>query len=244
MLAVCLHDLTALAPAGGVWALAGALFVMGLAGGATHCAGMCGPFVLAQSAALADRTAGGPFLVRLSGAALMPYHCGRMLGYALLGGALGGTAGLIAIATGPARPFLSILLALAALLMLAQASTQLRSWLPTITLPIPVLRGSIGRLLGRPRGWRGVLLGVLLSAMPCGLLYGALAASAAAGSALGGAVAMAAFAAGTIPALMGVGLLGQLFSRRFGPALRPVATMLLLANAGVLTAMAIRLASF
>jgi hypothetical protein len=52
---------------------------------------------------------------------------------------------------------------------------------------------------------------------------------------------MAAFCAGTIPALMGVGLLGRLFGRRFGPALRPAATALLLLNAGALAAMALHL---
>ncbi len=47
-LANCLHGLEALGP-GGLWAVMGALFLAGLAGGASHCAAMCGPFVLAQS---------------------------------------------------------------------------------------------------------------------------------------------------------------------------------------------------
>jgi hypothetical protein len=38
----CLHDLSALGP-GGVLALVSALFLAGLAGGATHCAAMCAP---------------------------------------------------------------------------------------------------------------------------------------------------------------------------------------------------------
>ena len=222
-----------------------ALFVMGLAGGATHCAGMCAPFVLAQSAAVAGSSTGGAVLQRLSGAALLPYHLGRMLGYAGLGAVAGGTAGLLALATGALQPLLVALLALAALLMLAQGSTQLRGWLP---LSFPALRlpnlfqRRLGALLAAPLGWRGVLLGLLLSALPCGLLYGALAASAAAGSALGGALAMAAFVAGTMPALIGVGLLGRLFGRRFLPSLRPVAAALFLLNAGVLAAMALRVA--
>ena len=51
MLADCLHGLSALSPAGGLPPLLLAMFLMGLAGGATHCAGMCAPFVLAQAAA-------------------------------------------------------------------------------------------------------------------------------------------------------------------------------------------------
>ncbi|MFN8928129.1 MAG: sulfite exporter TauE/SafE family protein, partial [Rhodospirillales bacterium] len=36
------------------------LLLAGLVGGATHCAGMCGPFVLAQVGARLDRT-GAPY---------------------------------------------------------------------------------------------------------------------------------------------------------------------------------------
>ena len=245
MIAQCLHGLTALAPGGGVPALMLALFVMGLAGGATHCSGMCAPFVLAQSAAVAGSPSDGRVLHRLSGAALLPYHLGRMLGYAVLGAVAGGTAGLFALATGASRPVLATLLALAALFMLVQGSSQLRAWLPlsvpTLHLPRVVQRW-LASLLAAPLGWRGVLLGLLLSALPCGLLYGALAAAAAAGSALGGALAMAAFVVGTMPALIGVGLLGRLFSRRFLPSLRPVAAVLFLLNAAVLAGMAVRVA--
>ena len=245
MIAQCLHGLTALAPGGGVPALMLALFVMGLAGGATHCSGMCAPFVLAQSAAVAAQPARGRALQRLSGAALLPYHLGRMLGYAGLGAVAGGTAGLLALATGVLQPVLAALLAFAALFMLVQGSAQLRGWLPMSmpTLRLPgVVQRRLGALLAAPLGWRGVMLGLLLSALPCGLLYGALAAAAAAGSALGGALAMAAFVAGTMPALIGVGLLGRLFGRRFLPSLRPVAAALFLLNAAVLAGMALRVA--
>lgn len=243
MPAWCVQDLSLLAPAGGIGALMAALFVMGLAGGATHCAGMCAPFVLAQTAAHAEATAGGGVLRRLSGAALLPYHFGRMTGYAVLGGAVGGLAGLLSLAAGAWRWPLAGLLALAALLVLGQGLAGLRGWLPRLpALPFPeALRRRIGPLLSSPGRGRGFVLGLLLSALPCGLLYGALAAAAAAGSALGGALAMAAFCAGTVPALIGVGLLGRLFGRRCGPALRPAATALFLVNAGALAAMALHL---
>ena len=47
-----------------------ALFMAGLVGSAGHCAGMCGPFVLAQVGARTQ-------LNRLAGSALLPYHLGR-----------------------------------------------------------------------------------------------------------------------------------------------------------------------
>jgi sulfite exporter TauE/SafE len=241
MLADCLHDLAALGP-GGLAALLGTLFLAGLAGGATHCASMCGPFVLAQSAALADRHAGGPLLRRLAGAALLPYQAGRMLGYATLGALAGGSAGLLMLASG-LRFVLAGLLALAALLMLGQASTRLAHWLPRWPKPrLPgVVERRLGALLAAPTGWRGVLLGLLLSALPCGLLYAALAAAASSGSALAGAMGMAAFVLGTVPALGAVALLGQLFGRRHGPAMRLAGAGLFVLNAAVLAAMAWRL---
>jgi hypothetical protein len=242
-LANCLHDLTALGP-GGVPAVMAALFLAGLAGGATHCAGMCGPFVLAQATAVADRAAGGGRLARLSGAALAPYHAGRMLGYGALGAAAGGFAGIITLGTG-LRFLLAALLGLAAVLMLAQASARLAALLPR--LPAPRLPGGLesrlGALLAAPTGLRGVALGLMLSALPCGLLYAALAGAAATGSALGGALAMVAFVAGTVPALVGVALLGRFFGRRAGPGLRIAGAALFALNGVMLAAMALRVAA-
>jgi sulfite exporter TauE/SafE len=250
-LASCLHDLTAIGP-GGVPAVAAALFLAGLAGGVTHCAGMCAPFVLAQAGARADRSAGGGVLARLSGAALLPYHLGRMLGYGALGALAGGTAGLVTQVSG-LRWLLALLLLGAALLMAAQASARLPArWRPArrpspqglpLGLPGPGARlgGIVGGLLAAPTGWRGVALGLALSALPCGLLYAALAGAAATGSALAGAIAMAAFVAGTMPALLGVALMGRLFLRRGGEALQLAGAALFALNAVVLAGMAWRL---
>jgi sulfite exporter TauE/SafE len=232
----CLHDLSALGP-GGVLALVSALFLAGLAGGATHCAAMCAPFVLAQ---LRPDDAGGAMLQRLSGAALLPYHAGRMLGYAALGALAGAGAGLFSQITG-LRWLLALLLAGAALLMAAQAAERLglaRLHLPALALPA-ALKTPLHRLLTKPG--KGFALGVLLSALPCGLLYAALAAAAASGSALGGALGMAGFVAGTIPGLVGVALLGKLFARAGGPALRRWGAALFALNALVLGAMAARM---
>ena len=239
----CLHDLTALGP-GGVPAVMAALFLAGLAGGATHCAGMCGPFVIAQAAAVADRAQAGGMLARLSGAALAPYHLGRMLGYGTLGAAAGGLAGVVAFGTG-VRFVLAGLLAVAAVLMFAQASARIAAVLPRMPAPrLPAgLERRLGGLLAAPTGLRGVALGLMLSALPCGLLYGALAGAAATGSALGGALAMAAFVAGTVPALVGVALLGRFFGRRAGPGMRMAGAALFMLNGVVLAAMAFRVAA-
>lgn len=257
MLADCLHDLAALGP-GGLAALASALFLAGLAGGATHCATMCAPFVLAQVAT--GTAAGGGVLRRLSGAALLPYHLGRMIGYGALGALAGGTAGALA-RLGGLRPVLAALLLLAALLMIGQALRRGAPFLPAgaarlgarLSPALPaMLPGALRRLLpallpapGSGRGggaWRGLALGLMLSALPCGLLYGALAAAAASGSALAGAMAMAAFVLGTVPAMVGVALVGRFFGRRHGRAMQAAGAALFALNGLVLIGMALRVA--
>ncbi|MBI0537498.1 sulfite exporter TauE/SafE family protein [Roseomonas sp. KE2513] len=239
MLADCLHGLTALAPHDMV-ALMGAMLLAGLAGSVTHCAGMCGPFVIAQAA----EGSGGGRLARLAGAALLPYHAGRAVGYAGLGAVSGGAAGLVSLLAW--RGLLAIPLLAAAIVMLGQAAARLpalarfRPHLPALPFRLPA---GLGGLLGGPPGMRrGFLLGLMLSAIPCGLLYGALAAAMAAGSAAAGALAMLAFVLGTVPTLIGVGLLGRFFGRRFGPALRTASAMVLLVNACVLAVLAARAA--
>ncbi|MCU0887725.1 MAG: sulfite exporter TauE/SafE family protein [Rubritepida sp.] len=243
MLADCLHDLTALGP-GGLPALMGAMLLAGLAGGLTHCTTMCGPFVLAQAAATADRALAGGVLRRLSGAALLPYHLGRAIGYAVLGAVAGGFGAVLAQASG-LRFVAAGLLLVAAVLMLAQASSRLSAWLPRLPAPrLPAVLGpSLASLLAAPTGWRGVRLGLLLSALPCGLLYAALAGAVASGSALAGGLAMLAFVAGTVPALVAAAFLGRFGGQALGPALRTASGAMFAVNAAVLGVLALRLAA-
>ncbi len=236
MLGSCLHALNALGPEG-LPALMGALFLTGLAGGASHCAAMCGPFVLAQMATGAGSGGGG--LARLSGALLLPYHLGRGLGYAMLGAVAGGLSAAAAHLPGLGL-VPPLLLGLAGLAMLAQAMPALgarlpQGWSGSLALP------SLGRLLDGPGRGRALLLGLLLSTLPCGLLYAALAAAAASGSALAGALAMLAFVLGTVPALVALALLGSFFRRRAAPLLRRASPLLHGFNALVLLALAARL---
>ncbi len=238
LLARCLHGLTALGVEGTA-AVAATLFVAGLAGGATHCAGMCGPFVVAQvTSGLAAR----PTLTRLSAGALLPYHLGRAVTYVGLGAAAGLVSGVVVHGAG-FRPVLVGLLALGAVLMLAQAMAQVAALLPAAPAGLAdrVARAA-APLLADPRGARRFLLGLVLGFLPCGLLYGAIAAAAATGSALGAALAMAGFALGTVPALVGVGLAGVFFGRRFLPAARAIAAPMLVVNAVVLGLLALRAA--
>ena len=64
------------------------LFLAGLTGGFSHCVGMCAPFVMAQVTSNMAQVPAKEMhrLTRLKGAALIPYHLGRMTTYSMLGG--------------------------------------------------------------------------------------------------------------------------------------------------------------
>ncbi len=221
------------------------LFVTGLIGSATHCAGMCGPFVLSQVASRMEQVpvAAMSEWRRLSGAALLPYHLGRATTYAALGAVGGALAGALA---GWFRLAAALLLAFAALFLLGMAVPRLKT----------LLGGSSGGswwsrsvgawarpLFAHPTGLRGYALGVALGFIPCGLLYAALAAAAATADPLAGAFAMLAFATGTAPALVAVGAIGHFAISRWRQPLLKWSPLLLAANAGVLGFMAWQLAA-
>ncbi|MBM3539652.1 MAG: sulfite exporter TauE/SafE family protein [Alphaproteobacteria bacterium] len=220
------------------WLLASLLLLAGLWGGVTHCAGMCGPFVLTQIDQRLD-TSPGDFgrWQRLKGAALLPYHFGRATTYALLGAASGGFGGLIAEWSGLRWVAAAFLIA-GGLLFGAQAIG-----LPALrALRAPVLLGRLAAwLAAKPSTVRHYALGITLGFLPCGLLYGALTAAAAAGSAMAGALAMVAFTAGTVPALMAVGWGGVLLGARRRQLLQRLTRPMLAANALALILLAMNL---
>jgi sulfite exporter TauE/SafE len=225
-----LHDLAALP-----LSLPLALFVVGLAGSAVHCAGMCGPFVLGQVFADSGRTIWqyGEWQ-RLAGAALMPYHLGRLTTYSALGGLVGAVTGVSVATTGFAW-LSAAMLVLAALLMILQAlglafgaRSPLSTLVTRIAAPLSSARAAAARYA----------LGLMLGLLPCGLLYGALAAAAGTASPYQGALAMAAFSVGTMPALIVVGWLGVIARRRLRAVRSWVATPLLVVNALLMLALA------
>lgn len=215
--------------------LAFSLFLAGLIGSLTHCAFMCGPFVLAQAAARLGATPAARMgeWTRLAGAAALPYHLGRLVTYSALGAVAGGVGGLIGghdwftwIAAG--------LLALAGLSFLGYAVGGVGLSLPGLGGIGRRLADIAGPLFARPIGWRGFALGLALGFLPCGLIYAALAAAAASGGALSGGLLAGAFALGTVPGLIAVGLLGHLAMARFRAPARRIGAVLMAVNAVVL----------
>lgn len=224
--------------------LMGSLFVAGLVGGGGHCIAMCGPFVLAQSVSRLEARPASEMreFHRLIGAALVPYHLGRLTTYMGLGTLAGLLAGGVMTASGT-RWLSAILLGLAAILFLGYGIRKF-----SVRLPGSSGEGegwwsrNMGRfakpLFEKPVGLRGYALGVILGFLPCGLLYGALAAAGASGGALAGAFVMGVFAVGTIPALLAVGLAGHIVGRKWQGAVAGATPVLMIINALILSIMA------
>lgn len=242
LLAVCSAEAALSSGAG----LIGALALVGLIGGAIHCAPMCGPFVLAQGA-IRSTTTGR--LGRAIHATALPYHLGKLSTYAALGALSGGVGGIV-IALSGFREIAAALLLIAALLLGLQALRALGQPLPMpaalsrlshrATRPVTRAMGPLARSLADAPSWlRGYALGVLLGFLPCGLLYGALFAAASSGSLIGGALVMAAFAAGTMPALGLLAATGHAAGRRWPKALRRVSGASLALGACISVAFAI-----
>jgi len=225
----------------GEGALLAAMATAGLIGGFVHCAGMCGPFVLAQTAGGAASEVPLTEWRRLRGAALVPYHLGRTTTYVALGTVAAMLAGQIQAI--PAFRWLAgALLMAAAVLFVFQAWSILPSGLFGSAFATPTWLRWLGPVLHRaasaPSFAHRFALGLALGLLPCGMLYAAIAAAASSSNALAGAAAMAAFALGTVPSLLAVGYAGAFFGRRWRHAVRPFAAALFTVNAAILTILA------
>jgi len=173
-----------------------AMLLLGLASG-VHCVAMCGGFVAAFSGSRVI-----PIRPERKIKRILLFNAGRLTSYSLLGAASGWLGGELAFALG-AQTALYVLanaMLLAVGLHLAGATRWL-GFLESMTAPFwralqPLLRVGNAYVPGLAWGF-----------VPCGLVYGALAAAAFAGSAAGGAAAMLAYGLGTLPWLLGAGLL-------------------------------------
>lgn len=229
--------------------LLASLFLAGLLGSATHCVTMCAPFVLSQVTTRLETIKLDEMseFKRLTGAALIPYHLGRMTTYIVLGFAVGLLA-QGAIQFSGMKWISAALLIMAAFFFLGYALKKLGILFPKLPLlgtsqqQESGLSASMGRILkpffANPVGLNGYILGIGLGFLPCGLLYGALAASGATGDYVAGAFGMAAFALGTVPSLMAIGFAGHLAGQKWRTVVTDLAPILLILNSGVLAYLA------
>jgi sulfite exporter TauE/SafE len=189
-------------------------FLVGLLGG-VHCVGMCGGIV-------GTLTMGLPREVRNSLARLLPYQLayngGRILGYTAAGALMGGLGTLIAVLV-PVQTAQRTLYLVAAVFMIL-LGLYLGGWWRGLAR-LERLGAGLWRRI-EPLGRRllpirsplaAVGLGFVWAWIPCGLVYSVLIWSVSAGSALDGALLMLAFGLGTLPNLLGMGMLAGAAAR-------------------------------
>ncbi len=207
------------------------VFVASLAG-SLHCIGMCGPFVAFYSGT--DGSGGARRLVSHT-----VYSGGRLLTYAVFGLAAGSVGAALDIA-GSLAGFQRVAAVLAGATMILWGILALLQVRGVRVFKHFASSGRISKLLRRgfslvsdkPPVVRAGAVGLLSGFLPCGWLWAFVVTAAGTGSALEGAAVMAAFWAGTVPALLAVGLGAQLVS---GPLRRhvPVVTAILLVSLGL-----------
>jgi len=186
----------------------GAALAVGVLGG-VHCLGMCGGIVGAIS--LGHTGAPGSAWPRL-----LAYNLGRMGSY-VVAGAL---AGLLGMALLGALPQGQRLLELLAAVFLVLLGLYLGGWWPVLAQLermggwfwkrieplgrhfIPVRHSGQALVVGAVWGW-----------LPCGLVYSVLVWAMSAGGPAEGALLMAAFALGTLPNLLLMGLFATRLAR-------------------------------
>ena len=193
--------------------------------GSLHCVGMCGGFVASVS---------GPGQHK----PLLAYQATRGLAYAGLG-ALAGLLGAGLDASGAIVGMQRVAAPLMGIVLIAMAVATLRgskaSATPLITLgaaPRPGLLARMRlRLIAAVRehgASAGAAAGLLTALLPCGWLWAYLAVAASTGSVAGGLLVMTTFWLGTVPALLGVGLLAHELGRRLGRHAPRISAALLL----------------
>ena len=189
-------------------------FLVGLLGG-VHCVGMCGGIVGAL-------TLGLPSERREGLSAMMPfqlaYNLGRVVSY-VVAGAIMGALGMLLAQLLPVYYAQRVLLGLAGLFMIL-LGLYLAGWWMLLNR-VEQAGGGLWRRL-EPLARRlipvrspvqALMVGLVWGWIPCGLVYSMLVNAVATGSALKGAGLMLAFAVGTLPNLLLMGVLAGAAAR-------------------------------
>lgn len=189
-------------------------FIMGLVS-SLHCIGMCGSIIGTLTLSLSPE-------IRHKKTLLLPfvfnYNLGRIVSYAMAGALAGLIQSLATLQLGEIHGH-RLLQILSAIIM-AGAGLYIAGWFPRFAYIekagmhfwktiepfgrklIPVKTRTHAFLFGMVWGW-----------LPCGLVYAALALAATAGDVSKSSLTMLAFGLGTLPAVMGVGIMTGILTR-------------------------------
>jgi uncharacterized protein len=188
-------------------------FLMGLAS-SLHCIGMCGSIIGTLTLSLSPD-------IRNNKKRLLPYvfnyNLGRIISYTTAGGIIGFASTLIADI--PAFGGYRLLQLLSALVM-AGAGLYIAGWFPHFAYIEKAglhiwrrLEPLARKLIPIKTRSRAFLFGLLWGWLPCGLIYSALALASTTGNPQQSALTMLFFGLGTLPAVMGVGIMTGILTK-------------------------------
>jgi sulfite exporter TauE/SafE/copper chaperone CopZ len=211
----------------------GLIFVVGLLT-SLHCVAMCGGIVLSQGVKRSQEDA-SPAPAAGSAAApaagftsrLMPnllYNGGRVISYTIVGGIVGGLGSLFSLST--ALKGVMPVLAGAFMLFLGLRMLGIFPWLSRLRIRLPGIAGRKFSAAARGRG--PFVVGLLSALMPCGPLQTMQVYALGTGSMMAGALSMFLFSLGTVPLLLGFGLVSSLLSAKFNARMLKASGVLVL----------------
>ena len=189
-------------------------FLVGLLSG-VHCLAMCGGLVGSLTLGLDPACRRDPLrLLPLQ----LGYNLGRVTGYGLAG-ALAGGLGAILLQLGPLQTVQRTLYGLAGVVMVL-LGLYLGGWWRRLAMAERLGLVLWRRLEPLSRRWlpvrrpsQALAVGLVWAWVPCGLVYSVLITAVTTGRPLNGALLMLAFGAGTLPNLLGIGLLAGAAAR-------------------------------
>lgn len=176
--------------------------------GSFHCIGMCGPIALTIPV---NRSSS----INIFKGSLI-YNLGRIITYSTLGLVFGSIGQGFAFAG--LQSALSITLGVFILLFLVLP--KLTPKIGFIYRELEKVKSEIRKLFGKHTVGSLLLIGILNGLLPCGLVYLGIVGSIATGDMLKGALFMAAFGAGTIPAMLAITVARDYISVKFRERIR------------------------
>jgi sulfite exporter TauE/SafE len=206
-----------------------AVFLVGLLGG-VHCLGMCGSIVGVLTSQLPGKGMHWSFH--------LAYNGGRLASY-VAAGALAGAVGQAGLLLRDAVPVQHLLFAFSSLMLVALGLYLAGIWgavryVEELGMGLwRRIQPLTARLFPVTTPLHALLLGALWGWLPCGLVYSVLVTALASGSAQQGAAIMLAFALGTLPNLLAIGLFWDSIKRRVQSRPVRITAGLLVAGFGV-----------
>ena len=201
-----------------------ALFVTGLFT-SVHCIAMCGGINLSQSVGTSEG-AEGRFRKPLL------YNLGRVISYTVVGAIVGGLGSVLFVS----QTAKGIIMLIAAVFMILMSLSML-GWLPWWL--VPRLPKALSRKANQAKKGKGPLVvGLLNGLLPCGPLQAMQLYALSTGSLLMGALSMMLFALGTVPLMLGAGLVFSMLKGKFTRGISRVSAVLVMLIAFVMVSSA------